>query len=207
MCKKILSAYVTNLGKYNEGELVGAWLDFPTSDFEMKMTLYEIGINEQYEEIFITDYESDIAGLCDCLGEYENLLALNYLAKKIEEVDCTADELEALLDYGEYTGSIEDLITLLDNTDCFVLYPNVESDSDLGNYYIEEMGLLRELKGNVLEHYIDYEAYGRDLRLNEGGLYTKNGYYVCMTGNPIEDSDLLREVIQSGWEQGVRAVA
>lgn len=207
MCEKILSAFVTNLGKYNEGELVGAWLDFPTTEFELKMTLFEIGINKQYEEVFITDYESDIEGLTDCLGEYENLLALNYLAKKIEEADCTADELEALIDYGEYTSGVEDLITLLDNTDCFVLYGEVEDDSDLGYFMIHEMGLLQELKGSVLEHYIDYEAYGRDLRIEEGGLYTKNGYYACMVGSPIEDSDLLRKVIQSGWEQDVRKIA
>lgn len=27
-----------------------------------------------------------------------------------------------------------------------------------------------------LANYIDYESYGRDIRLNEGGIHTKNGY-------------------------------
>ena len=31
-----LKAYVTNLGKYNEGELVGEWISFPVSADEMK---------------------------------------------------------------------------------------------------------------------------------------------------------------------------
>ena len=29
-------AFVTNLGKYNEGELVGEWVHFPTTEEEMK---------------------------------------------------------------------------------------------------------------------------------------------------------------------------
>ena len=59
MYEKILSAYVTNLGKYNEGELVGKWLDFPTTQKEINTVLKEIGIDGiRYEEIFITDYES-----------------------------------------------------------------------------------------------------------------------------------------------------
>lgn len=59
MYEKILSAYVTNLGKYTEGELVGKWLDFPTTQKEINKVLHEIGIDGiRYEEIFITDYEA-----------------------------------------------------------------------------------------------------------------------------------------------------
>ena len=36
MYEKLISAYVTNLGKYTEGELVGKWLDFPTTQTENK---------------------------------------------------------------------------------------------------------------------------------------------------------------------------
>ena len=28
----------------------------------------------------------------------------------------------------------------------------------------------------TLRNYIDYEGYGRDIRLTEGGIHTKNGY-------------------------------
>lgn len=190
MYEKILSAYVTNLGKYTEGELVGKWLDFPTTQKEIDKTLKEIGIDGiRYEEIFITDYESDIGGLTEPLGEYENLYALNYLAEKIQESDCTIEEFEALLDFGEYTGSVTELIALLDNTDCFIIYSEVETDYDLGYYYVHELGLLEELKGSTLENYIDYEAYGRDVRLSEGGVYTNNGYYVSMIDTPDVQSE------------------
>lgn len=185
MYEKLISAYVTNLGKYTEGELVGKWLDFPTTQKEINKVLHEIGIDGiRYEEIFITDYESNICGLAECFGEYESLFALNYLAEKIQESDSTIEEVEALLDFGEYTGSIEELVTLLDNTDCFMMYAEVENDYELGYYYIHELGLIQELKESVLERYIDYEAYGRDVRLEEGGIYTHNGYYVYMIASP-----------------------
>ena len=39
-----LKAFVTNLGKYNEGELVGEWVSFPVSADEMKAVLDRIQI-------------------------------------------------------------------------------------------------------------------------------------------------------------------
>lgn len=184
---KVLSAYVTNLGKYTEGRPVGRWIDFPTTSQEIQRVLREIGIDGvRYEEICITDYHSDIYGLTDCLGEYENLSMLNYLACKIQESDCDTKQLEALLEFGAYTGNAGELITLLDNTDCFAMYGNIKDDFDLGYYLVHETGLYGEIqeKIGVLAEYIDYEAYGRDVRIEEGGLHTVNDYYVCMTDTP-----------------------
>ena len=72
-------AFVTNLGKYNEGELVGEWVHFPTTEEEMKKVFERIGIGSKdefgqvYEEWFITDYDCSIHGVSTLLGEYENL--------------------------------------------------------------------------------------------------------------------------------------
>lgn len=56
------AAFITNLGKYNEGELVGEWVKFPTTAEELKEVFKRIGIGQKddfgqpYEEWFITDY-------------------------------------------------------------------------------------------------------------------------------------------------------
>ena len=77
----LFEAYVTNLGKYNEGELVGEYLKFPTTPKEVQALLKRIGIDGvRYEEIFITDFDGDVLGLYDHLGEYENIDELNHLA-------------------------------------------------------------------------------------------------------------------------------
>ena len=57
----VIEAYVTNLGKYNEGELASSLLKFPTTREEVQEVLKQIGIdNIRYEEIFIADYGGDL---------------------------------------------------------------------------------------------------------------------------------------------------
>lgn len=64
-------AYITNLGKYNEGALVGEYLKFPTTTEEVQALLKRIGIDGvRYEEIFITDYDGDMPELYANFGEY-----------------------------------------------------------------------------------------------------------------------------------------
>ena len=77
------AAFITNLGKYNEGELVGEWVKFPTTAEKLKEVFKRIGIGQKddfgqtYEEWFITDYDCYVDGLYSKLGEYENLDELN----------------------------------------------------------------------------------------------------------------------------------
>lgn len=185
-------AYVTNLGMYNEGQLVGTWVDFPIMhdrDIDVKAAIDEmlcsIGIDGKiYEEYFITDYDSDIKGLTDCLGEYENLILLHYLASKIQEMDCSIKQFESMVEYGNMTGNVTELINLTDNTECFYFIPDVTNDYDLGYEYAENSGLFTEALKSLgsLANYIDYESYGRDIRLEENGIHTQNGY-ISLTDN------------------------
>ena len=51
----LFEAYITNLGKYNEGELVGETLKFPTTTEEVQALLKRIGVDGvRYEEFFIS---------------------------------------------------------------------------------------------------------------------------------------------------------
>lgn len=42
-------AYITNLGKYNEGELKGEWVKFPTTYENIQEVFKRIGIGSEYE--------------------------------------------------------------------------------------------------------------------------------------------------------------
>ena len=84
----LFEAYITNLGKYNEGELVGETLKFPTTTEEVQALLKRIGVDGvRYEEFFITSFDGDVLGLYDYLTEYENLDELNHLACLLSELD------------------------------------------------------------------------------------------------------------------------
>ena len=174
-------AFITNLGKYNEGALVGEWVKFPTTAEELQKVFERIGIGSKddfghpYEEWFITDYDCYVDGLYEMLGEYENLDELNYLASKLEELDDhDYEHFQAAMQVSDYTGSVKDLINLIDNLDKYEIYPGVEDYSDLGHYYIDEIGVM-EIPEH-LANYIDYEAYGRDVAIDEMGQFTNYGY-------------------------------
>lgn len=179
-----LQAFVTNLGKYNEGELVGEWVSLPTTPEEMRAVLDRIGIGHPdafgvpYEEIFITDYDTDLYGVQDELGEYENLDKLNYLASRLDELSSyELDKFKAVLEAGDIPESgIDGLINLTYNLDRYDVYTDIADEEDLGRYYVEESGIYDTKAMGALANYIDYEAFGRDIALDEGGHFTDHGY-------------------------------
>lgn len=173
-----IEAFVTNLGRYNEGFLDGEFLKLPAATEEVQALLRRIHVDGvRYEEIFITDYETSISGLYDCLPEYADLDELNYLAALLDDLDeGDREKFEAALSSGEHTDGLKELINLAQNLDCYEYYPGICDEDDLGRYMIDEMGALEVPE--YLENYIDYEAYGRDVSLEDGGTFTENGYIV-----------------------------
>ena len=176
----LFEAYITNLGKYNEGELVGETLKFPTTTEEVQALLKRIGVDGvRYEEFFITSFDGDVLGLYDYLTEYENLDELNHLACLLSELDQgDLEKFEAVIDSGGHTSSVADLINLTQNLDCFEFYPDIENEEDLGRYFTQDLPIPEELKD-----YFDYEAYGRDFLINEGGHLAPGGYIVQTSGD------------------------
>ena len=152
----------------------------------MQSLLKNIGVDGvRYEEFFITAFDGDVMGLYDYLTEYENLDELNHLAHLISELDSDEIEtLEAVLNKGDHTSSVADIINLVHNLDCYDLHPGVTDDETLGRIYVEDMELL-DVPDNVLP-YFDFEAYGRDVRINEGGHFAPGGYVFNNGGNFVE---------------------
>ena len=182
----VFEAYITNLGKYAEGQLVGETLKFPATTEEVQSLLKNISVDGvRYEEFFITAFDGDVMGLYDYLTEYENLDELNHLAHLISELDSDEIEtLEAALNKGDHTSSVADIINLVHNLDCYDLHPGVSDDETLGRIYVEDMELL-DVPDNVLP-YFDFEAYGRDMRINEGGHFAPGGYVFNNGGSFVE---------------------
>jgi len=172
-----ISAFITNLGKYNEGELVGKWHDFPTTHEEISQTFLEIGVDGvNYEEFFITDYDIDIEGVYNCLSEYESLDEINYFASKISDMNSSELEIFENAIKIEDCNNLKNLINLTENLDCFDYLEGVTSDYDLGDYWLNESGCYAPEAMGHLHRYFDYESFGRDIAMDENGAYTANGY-------------------------------
>ena len=153
----MLNIYLTNLGKYNEGELVGEWVELPVSDEELEEVKKRIGINKQYEEMFITDYETDIIGVE--VSEYSSVSSLIEIAEIFDRLD-TSDALafQAFLVEGV---AYEDAIEMVENGD-FMIYSDCQSMTDVAYEVVKESGFLDQVP-EQFARYFDYESYGRDL--------------------------------------------
>lgn len=176
-----MKIFLTNLGKYNEGYLIGKWVKLPIPADKLKEVLDEIGINERYEEVFISDYETSFEGMSDVISEYTSITALNELAEEIEALfEDEEEKLAAILEC-EYCRSIEDVREMIANLDDYDLIQDIDDDEKLGYYYAEEVGCIdlpKHLR-NLL-NYFNYEAYGRDIRLEGGNItYTSRGCLIC----------------------------
>ena len=173
----MLNVWIGNLGKYNEGELVGEWLELPVSKKELDTFLREkVGLQltqEEverslaengvcYEEYMINDYETDLPIQ---ISEYENLDNLNLLATIAENVN----DMEAINAYVDSQGemTIEELANLMEQEDNIAYYRFsndnlfMSSEEKMGYEMAEITGLLATLQKMQIEDFFDFEGYGR----------------------------------------------
>lgn len=120
------------------------------------------------QEIEVT-FDS-IEGLPDLDCERLNLDLANELAEKLEDVD-----EDIVLSFIESNSSDPKELLNAEFDDC-LLFPDVATDRELGEYIVDEIGF--ELSRETIENYFDYEKFGRDVRLSDGGSFVDKGYFV-----------------------------
>ena len=175
--KPQLCVYVANLEKYNQNELVGEWINLPTTNNQIKTFLKtQVKLPTHKDQYSIHDYESDFNH-----DENESLYDLNLLAIKLEQMTKTEKNIVAA--YCNANG-LKDTLSILNICHQVNDISYVELDANtwasreerLGCAVIEEIDT--ELK-SALEQckigenlsaydYFDFEKYGRDLSIAEG---------------------------------------
>lgn len=157
----MIKVFITNLGAYNRGELIGKWVDLPINEEKLKDIIKEIlntGLKdgEVNEEVFITDYETDIYNLK--INEYEDIIKLNDITERINVLDEYEQKiLGAVLTV--YSSNIEEALEIVEKGD-YTVFWDINNEQDLGEYVVDS-GLLGEIPDNLM-NYIDFEAIGRD---------------------------------------------
>ena len=120
------------------------------------------------EELEVTFDSIESLPTLDC--EHLTLDLANKLAEKLEDV-----EDFVVLSVIETESSDSSYLVSYDFDGCWV-YRGISTDRDFGKFLIEEVGV--ELSKEKLLLYIDYEKFGRDVRLEEGGSFVDKGYFV-----------------------------
>lgn len=133
---------------------------------ELEYVASEFGYDVEDVSITIQSIEE----LPDLEVERSPLFVFNELAENLEDVD-----EDIVLSFIESDSSDPKVLANAEFDDCW-LYPDVATDRDLGEYVVEELGV--ELSKETLQNYFDYEKYGRDVRLSEGGSFVDKGYFV-----------------------------
>lgn len=158
----MLKIALTNLEKYNEGDLVFEWVDLPCDDFTG--VLDRIGNPEEY---FISDYECEIPHVV--VHEYDNLERLNKLAEELENL--ASYHVKALIAIMETDClDVADALEIIRNDRFF--YYETDSFDDFIDMAIEN-GALGYIPDSAKE-FLDYKKL-RDYFEHTGHTMTSTG--------------------------------
>ena len=168
-----ISVFLNTWGNYNEnGADGGAWINLPCDNLDEIMEALAEAMGDDDPEWFINDYSVDGDDLPTLnISEHSNIRDLNELAEKIAALD--------KWDRRTYAAAVEcwgaDEVDP-DDLDDIWYHEDVSDDYDLGYYYAVEVGCIDFGHNEILERYFDFEAYGRDIRLEINGDFVRGGW-------------------------------
>ena len=173
------SILIDSRSRMETGEQGGVWLAMPATAEQLHDAMKSVGITADNPQDFIIN---GFANTEDCpfdvplaVIQSGSMDELNYLGNLLSmQSDEDSAKFAAAVTHGERAGNLKDLINLAQNLDCYWLYPTVRTEEDYGYYLIDELDEL-ELPEEAKKYFM-YEDYGRDAAINDGGMFTEQGY-------------------------------
>jgi antirestriction protein len=162
----MLKIFISNLKEYNNGKIIGEWVSLPCEGLEEVLDKIS---NSGKDELFISDYETDISGLK--VSEYDNILELNSIAEEIDNL--SDDEVIALQAYLEEYNMEQALEEVRQGN--YRIYYDCDNMEDVAYQVVNDCGLLDGVPEEV-KIYFDYEAYGRDMEINGTFIQIDNSF-------------------------------
>ncbi|MCU6785065.1 antirestriction protein ArdA [Anthropogastromicrobium aceti] len=183
------SIMIGNRSRFEAGDPSGYWLDMPATKEQLHEAMRNVGITADNPQDFsIRGYSDDpekhiaLPYEMVCAADVDEL---NFLAARLEQLDpAEVGKLNAALQQKNGLANIGQVIDFTYNVDFYVHIPEVHTYRDLGDYYLNQSGMVQmpeEWKGGI-----DLTTFGRNAAAQEKGAFTEYGYIV-------ESGD--------GWEQ------
>ena len=194
--RKVCEIYLVSSASSDER---GVELTFPVSQYEMMDAFEQIHTKSpgdvywQVDEFYCFDY------LAPDLDENMSIFEFNSLTAQLSKLDERQETaLEGLLQMqaDKHMQENSGIMMLASNVDrCHVL-ADVHSDEALGKFYVEN-GFREDLDALPDSAYalLDYAKIGKQMREDEGGVFTPHGYVVRTEElQPLPDCEPQREL-------------
>ena len=206
---RTIDVCVGNYGYYTEGELRDKWISLPKTNKEIKEFLTSNGLlDNQHEEIYISDYDGLPFNFPTLFDEYTHLDDLNLLAMAMQQNPVATKLVEEFGDYGfDDPGSIMGLINWILQSDEIAFYPydfdrdwnsnicqSMNPDEKLGYQIASDSGLLGKLEDLGVADFFDFESYGECY--GQDYIACETGYYDATQSMPDEDWYTREEIIE-----------
>jgi uncharacterized FlaG/YvyC family protein len=168
----MLKVYITDLAAYNQGFLIGEWVELPMAMEDLENKVLEIlkkgsiecGFNEEHEEIFITDFEWEGTQLFK-VEEYSNLEEINYKCEQLE--DLSEDDQKRMGYLMDYVGfNFEDALERYEEVS---IYENTTLEQVVEDYIYETINM--DEIPDIIKNNIDFKGIAYDFEIS--GEYDK----------------------------------
>ena len=175
------SIMIGNRSRFDAGDPGGYWLDMPATKEQLHEAMRNVGITADNPQDFsIRGYSDDpekhiaLPYEMVCAADVDEL---NFLAARLEQLDpAEVGKLNAALQQKNGLANIGQVIDFTYNVDFYVHIPEVHNYHDLGDYYLNQSGMVQmpeEWKGGI-----DLSTFGRNAAAQEKGAFTEYGYIV-----------------------------
>ena len=179
---KVFTVYVSPL---EQERMEDQLIDLPMEQDRLDTLLLEWNTGQPlYVEVSVYYGRDYLAGR---LPEDVDLPELNLLANKLVNLNSLQEAaFEGLvrmdLDKGTTELPLCRLIDLANSADCCHVAPGVGNDEQLGRFYVDnDFPVIPPGLPEEVYDILDYEAIGRKARMEEGGVFTSEGYVVQHT--------------------------
>ena len=187
---------IQNRTEFENGNPAGVWLSLPATREELAEAMKALHITaDNPQDFFLNGYSTEAGRRVEIPFEWvreADIDKLNFLAARLEEMTpAQLDKINAFMQTDFKLDSLDKLIDYTYNTDYFVYIPEVYTRSDLGDYYLNESGMMQmpeEWKAGI-----DKEDFGSNAALCENGRFTDYGY-ILKSGDEWKDVYAGKEV-------------
>ena len=160
------NCYITDLSAYNQGFLIGEWVELGIDEEELNQIInkiFRLGEeacgDENHEEYFLTDWDTDFLEV----GEYSNIYELNRKVVRWNELNLD-DISKRCVSFLMSENIVSNLDEALEKYEEVQIFEGMNF-LDLSYQIVDEQFNFDELP-QFVSNYFDYEKFASDLELD-----------------------------------------